>query len=53
MKTIKSPKFELEKDNESNLGHTKNEWGSQEDTSKTHIIEVYDLKWNVDEKNDE
>ncbi len=53
MKSIKSPKNESERDDEPNLGHTKDEWGIQEDTPKIHIIEGYDLKWNVDKKNGE
>jgi hypothetical protein len=53
MKSIKSPKNESERDNESKLGHTKDEWGTQEDTPKIHIVEGYDLKWNVDKKNGE
>jgi len=51
MYTEKLP--ELGRANESNLGHTKDEWGNQEDTPKNCIIEAYDLKWNVDEKNDD
>jgi hypothetical protein len=30
--------------NESNLGHTKDERGNQEDTPKIHITQAYDLK---------
>ncbi len=52
MKAVKLPKNELEKADESNLGHTINEWGKQEDTPKIRIIKAYDLKWNID-KNDE
>ncbi len=51
MGSIKSSKNELKKDGESNLGHTKDEWGTQEDTLKIRIMEAYDLKWNVDKKN--
>jgi len=53
MKSIKSSKNESERADESNLGHTKDEWGAQEDTPKIRIIEGYDLKWNVDKENDE
>jgi hypothetical protein len=53
MKTAKLPKNELRRVNESNLGHTKDEWGNQEDTPKISIIEAYDLKWNIDEKNED
>jgi hypothetical protein len=53
MKSIKSPKNESERDDEPNFGHTKDEWGTQEDTPKIHIVEGYDLKWNVDKKNGE
>ncbi len=53
MKTAKLPKFEVDKIVESNLGHTKDEWGKQEDTPKIRIIEAYDLKWNIDKENDE
>ncbi len=53
MKTAKLPKFEWDRVDESNLGHTKYEWGNQEDTSKICIIEAYDLKWDIDEKNDD
>ena len=49
MKTAKLPQFEASKVDESNLGHTKNEWGTQ-DTPKIRIMEMYDLKWNVDKK---
>jgi len=53
MKTAKLPKSEAGKKDEPNFGHTKDEWGKQENTSKIHIIEVYDLKWNIDKENDE
>ncbi len=53
MKTTKLPKFEWDKIDESNLGHTKDEWGKQEDAPKIRIMEVYDLKWNIDKKDDE
>ena len=53
MDAKKLPKNELGKVDESNLGHTKNEWGTQEDTPKIRIIEGYDLKWNIDKKNGE
>ncbi len=53
MESIKSPKNESERSHESNLGHSKDEWGTQEDTLKIHIIEGYDVKWNVDKKNGE
>jgi hypothetical protein len=49
MKTAKLPQFEASKVDESNLGHTKDEWGTQ-DTPKIRIMEMYDLKWNVDKK---
>ena len=52
MKTAKLPKSEEDKIDESNLGHTKDEWGKQEDASKSRIMEVYDLKWNIDKEND-
>ncbi len=53
MKSIKSSKNESEIDDKSNFGHTKYEWGSQEETPKIRIIKSYDLKWNIDEKNDD
>jgi len=53
MKSIKSSKNESEIDDKSNFGHTKDEWGTQEDTPKIRIIEAYDLKWNVDKKKGE
>ncbi|MCH7967410.1 MAG: hypothetical protein IIB02_08385 [Thaumarchaeota archaeon] len=53
MNTTKLPKNELGRINESNLGHTKDEWGKQEDTPKNRIIEAHDLKWNVDEEIDD
>ncbi len=53
MNARKLSKFELEKIDELNLGHTEDEWGNQEDTPKIHIIEGYDLKWNIDKKNDD
>jgi hypothetical protein len=53
MKAVKLPKFEFGRVDESNLGHTQDEWGNQEDTSKICIMEIYDLKWNIDEKNDD
>ncbi len=52
MKTAKLPKFEGDKIDESNLGHTKDEWGKQ-DVPKSRIMEVYDLKWNIDKEDDE
>jgi len=53
MKTAKLQKSEGDKIDESNLGHTKDEWGTQEDTPKIRIMEMYDLKWNIDKENDE
>ncbi len=53
MKTAKLPKNELEKVDELNFGHTKDEWGKQEDAPKIRIIEAYDLKWNMGEENDD
>ena len=53
MKTVKLPKFEWGRVDEPNAGHTKYEWGNQEDTPKICIIEAYDLKWNIDKKNGE
>ena len=38
---------------EPNAGHIEYEWGKQKDTPKIIIIEAYDLKWNIDEKNDD
>jgi hypothetical protein len=49
---MKTVKFEWERVDESNLGHSKDEWGKV-DTTKIHIIEGYDVKWNVDKKKDE
>ena len=53
MKPASFPKSEWERVEESNLGHTKDEWGKPEDTPKICIMEVYDLKWNIDKKKDE
>ncbi len=53
MKTAKLPKFEWGRVDEPNAGHTKDEWGNQEDAPKIRIMEVYDLKWNIDKENDE
>ncbi len=53
MKTAKLPKFEWGRVDEPNAGHTKDEWGKREDTPKICIMEVYDLKWNIDKENDE
>ncbi len=53
METARLPKFEWGRVDEPNAGHTKDEWGKQEDTPKIHLIEVYDLKWNIDKKKDE
>ena len=53
MNAKKLPKNELGRIYESNLGHTKDEWGNQENTPKIHIIEGYDLKWNIDKENDD
>ena len=50
MKSIKSSKNESERVDKSNLGHTKDEWGKQEDVPKIRIMEMYDLKWNIDKK---
>jgi len=44
MDVEKLPKKELGRIYESNLGHTKDEWGNQEDTQKIRIIQAYDLK---------
>ena len=51
MKTAELPKFEWDRVDGSNAGHTKDEWGKQEYKSKNSIIEAYDLSWNVDKKN--
>ena len=53
MKIASPPKSKRGSIDESNLGHTKDEWGKQEDTPRIHIIEAYDLKWNIDKKKDE
>jgi type 1 glutamine amidotransferase len=53
METASLPKSNRGRVYESNLGHTKNEWGEQEDTPKIRIIEAYDLKWNKDKEKDE
>jgi hypothetical protein len=53
MKTTKLPKFEWGRVDEPNAGHTKDEWGKQEDALKIRIMEMYDLKWNIDKENDE
>ena len=53
MKSAKLQKFEVDKIDESKLGHTEDEWGKQEDAPKIRIMEVYDLKWNIDKENDE
>ena len=50
---VKLPKNELGRVDESNLGHTKYEWGNQKETPKIRIMEMYDLKWNIDEENDD
>ena len=52
MKTTKLPKNELGRIYESNLGHTKDEWGNQKDRSGNRIIVAYDLK-GKDKKNDD
>ncbi len=49
MKSTKSS----EKDDEVNFGHSKDEWGIQEDTPKIHIIEGYDVNWNINKKKGE
>ncbi len=51
MRSIKLPKNESEKVDESNLGHSKDEWGTQKETPKIRFIEGYDVKWNIDKKN--
>ena len=53
MKIASPPKSKRGSIDESNLGHTKDEWGKQEDAPKIHIMEVYDLKWNTDKKKDD
>ncbi len=53
MKIASLPKSDWERVYESNLGHTKDEWGKQEDTPKIRIMEVYDLRWNTDKEKDE
>jgi hypothetical protein len=53
MKTAKLPKFEWNRVDEPNAGHTKDEWGKQEDAPKIRIMEAYDLKWNIDKENAE
>ena len=53
MDARKLSKNESYRVDESNLGHTKDEWGDQEDTPKIRIMEMYDLKWNTDKIIDE
>ena len=50
---MKTAKFEWGRVNEPNVGHTEYEWGKQENTPKICIIEAYDLKWNIDKKDDD
>jgi len=50
MKPKKSAKKEAEKD-QSNFGHTANEWGKPKKIPN-NIIYTYDLKWNVDKNDD-
>jgi len=45
MKTAKLPKSEASKKDESNFGHTKDEWGKQEDTPKIRIMEKIHQKF--------
>ncbi len=54
MEKSKLPKFDWKRVDEPNAGHTKDEWGKREEyTPKIHIINSYDLKWNIDKKKDE
>jgi len=52
MRSIKLPKNELGRVDESNLGHTKDEWENQKETPKVCAMDMYDVKWNMVEEND-
>ena len=53
MESIKSTKKESERNDESNFGHSEDEWGTQVDIPKIRFIEAYDVKWNIDKKKGE
>jgi len=50
MKPVKLPKFNWDKIDERNSGHTKNEWGMQDDKelSDVQIIEAYTVSWDLE-----
>ena len=50
MKTAKLPKFEWDRIDEQNAGHTKEEWGQTEEIPDVPIIEMYEMKWSREEK---
>lgn len=45
MKTVKLPKFDPKK-HENSSGHTNNEWGTQDSSKKTRVIEAYTVIWD-------
>ena len=50
MKPVKLPKFDWDKIDERNSGHTKNEWGMQDDDKPTTVIriEAYTVSWDLE-----
>ncbi len=50
MKTVRLPKFDWNKIDERNSGHTKNEWGMQDEKKESNIrvIEAYTVSWDLE-----
>jgi len=41
---VKVPKFDWDRLDDGNVGHTENEWGIQKRKPKIHIIEAYAIR---------
>ncbi len=50
MKTVRLPKCDWNRIDERNSGHTKNEWGMQDEkkSSKVQVIEAYTVSWDLE-----
>ena len=44
MDKVKIPKFDWDRLDDGNAGHTENEWGKQRKPKKIHFIEAYTIR---------
>jgi len=50
VKTVRLPKCDWNRIDERNCGHTKNEWGMQDEkkSSNVRVIEAYTVSWDLE-----